>query len=183
MLDEYQNSLRQKLMQSPMCEPPKPWRCQAIYAVGGLAEVGYAPDSDMLLVVSSRGRGLFDCLSGERVERDENETWSGLDQTRLVSPGLGAFVKTMFRLAGLHGGGLPLITSDGWGLHVVPLPWPQHFAFLTQPWKMITEGPDNVTKFANCGACEFRACGFSETGNSFIFATSCDLAIYNRHPE
>lgn len=180
MCDEYQEQIRKRLADLPISNPPLPWKLLATFAVGGLTEIGYAPDSDALLVVSSQGRGLFDCLSARRIARDREEMWDGLDQVHLRSPGIGDLASVDFRLAGLHGGGLPRTTSDGWGLDVVPLPWPHHFVFLTRPWKSIVDEAESVIKIAEDGACEFRACGFSDTGYSFVIASSCDVSIYCR---
>ncbi len=178
MADDYQISLRHSLETLPLGLPPEPWSRRGDYAVGGLTEIGFAPDADVLLVVSSQGRGLFDCRTGSKLARDPAEDWDGLDETHLVSPGFGDWAQTMFRLAGLHGGGLPMTTADGWGLHCVPLPWPQHFVFISRPWK--SHMFDQWTKIATDNACEFRACGFSDTGRSFVVASSCELLIFAR---
>ncbi len=178
MPDDYQASLRDTLERSPLSDPPSPWKRLADYAVGGLTEIGYARNTDILLVVSSQGRGLFDCLTGARIDRDHEDDWAGLDQALLVSPGIGPFATTMFRLAGLHGGGLPMITRDGWGLECVQLPWPTRFVFITRPWK--SDSFHQWVKIATDGACEFRACGFSDTGRSFVIASSCELIVFGR---
>jgi hypothetical protein len=60
------------------------------------------------------GRGVFDCNSGERVARDKDGDWDDLDETRLMSIGIGPLSEIRIRLAGLHGGGLPTTTDDGW---------------------------------------------------------------------
>ena len=44
--------------------PPLPWRRQSTHAIGGLMAVGFGERSDLLLVVSSQGRGVFDCTTG-----------------------------------------------------------------------------------------------------------------------
>src|SRR5205807_821088 len=44
--------------------PPLPWKETGHYAVGGLTEVGFDDQSELLLVVSQNGRGVFDCTSG-----------------------------------------------------------------------------------------------------------------------
>lgn len=178
MPDDYQSSLRDTLIRLPMAQPPQPWKQHGVHAIGGLTEVGYVLGTDMLLVVSSQGRGMFDCTTGERIARDRDEEWEGLDQTKLLSPGIGPFAQTIVRLAGLHGGGLPMTTYDGWSLECVQLPWPSHYFFMSPPWK--SDCFDQWIKIATDGACEFRACGFSETGRSFVIATSCEVMLYGR---
>jgi hypothetical protein len=52
-----------------------PWKKIANHAVGGLFQIGYAEDSDLLLVLSHNGRGIFDCLTGERIARDTKDAF------------------------------------------------------------------------------------------------------------
>src|SRR6187455_1463149 len=108
-----------------------PWRIVGGFGIGGLTEVGFADGTDDLLVVSSQGRGLFDCLTGERLARDHEEMFENTDESGLTAPGIGRHSNTIFRLAGLQGGGLASFTRDGWGIHIVQLPWPIHVVFLT----------------------------------------------------
>jgi hypothetical protein len=176
--ENHQESLRKILLNKLTSIPPAPWILVEKFAVGGLQEVGYATDTDLLLVLSSQGRGLFDCISGEKISRDYEEDWEGDDRIHLVSPGIGQLSDTQIRLAGLHGGGLPRVTADGWGLNCIQLPWPEHSIFLSQPWEF--HKFDRWLKIASDGACEFRACGFSDTGKSFVVATSCELIIFSR---
>ncbi len=157
--------------------PPAPWRPVQVFAVGGLFGVGYATGSDLLLVLSSQGRGVFDCLTGEKLARDYNEAHDFFDLIRLTAAGFGPLAGQSIRIGGLFGGGLPLTTTDGWCLEAQARAWPTHSVFLTAPGSRepICVGED--------GACEFRACGFSETGRTFIIATSCDLTIFARQAE
>jgi hypothetical protein len=155
-------------------EVPHLWRQIQGFAVGGLFQVGYAAGTDILLVLSSQGRGVFDCLTGEKVARDHAEAHDFFDPIRLSAVGIGPLTGTTVRVAGLFGGGLPLTTTDGWGLEVQARSWPTHSVFLSAPASRtpVCIGDD--------GACEMRACGFSETGRSFVIATSCDLRIFTR---
>lgn len=158
-------------------ELPSPWRCLQVCGVGGLFQVGYAAGSDLLLVLSSQGRGVFDCLAGEKLARDYNEAHDFFDPIRLTATGIGPLEGQVIRMAGLFGGGLPLTTLDGWLLEAQARAWPTHSVFLTAPdsREPVCIGDD--------GACELRACGFSETGRSFIIATSCELAMFTRQAE
>ena len=162
-------------MSAPViCDAPKPWRRHPVYAVGGLFQVGYAARSDLLLVLSSQGRGVFDCISGEKIARDYAEAHDFFDPIRLTAAGFGPLAGQTVRMAGLFGGGLPFTTVDGWELEVQARIWPTHSVFLSVPR---TREPMCI---GEDGACEMRACGFSETGQSFIIATSCDLTIHTR---
>jgi hypothetical protein len=178
MWGDYQSKLRKTLERLPLTSPPPPWKCLGHFSVGGITEIGYAPDSDLLLTVSQQGRGLYDCRTGDRIERDRDSIWDGLDQQRLTSPGIGHLANVTIRLAGLHGGGLPLTSPDGWLLHIVPLPWPEYFVFMSDVENSIHF--DKWIKIAGDFPGEFRTCGFSETGDSFVVAASSDLLIFSR---
>src|SRR5262249_51453755 len=128
-----------------------PWRPHPAYAVGGLFGVGYAAGSDLLLVLSSQGRGVFDCVTGEKLARDHEEAHDFFDPVRLIAEGFGPLAGQPVRIAGLFGGGLPLTTSDGWGLEPQARAWPTHSVFLTAP------GAREPVCVGEDGACEFRA--------------------------
>jgi hypothetical protein len=162
-------------MQRPEVQSvPSPWRALPAQGVGGLFQVGYAGGSDFLLVLSAQGRGIFDCLTGAKVARDSAEAHDFFDQIRLTADGFGPLAGRSIRMAGLFGGGFPLTTADEWCLEVHAQAWPTQSVFLRAPAarKPVCIGDD--------GECEMRACGFSETGRSFIIATSCELAIFTR---
>jgi hypothetical protein len=155
-------------------EVPSPWRCHPVYAVGGLFQAGYAAGADLVLVLSSQGRGVFDCLTGEKLARDYADVYESFDPIRLTAGGIGPLEGQAVRVAGLYGGGLPLTTSDGWLLEVQARSWPTHSVFLSSP------GSREPVCIGDDGACELRACGFSETGRSFFIATSCELVMFVR---
>ncbi len=179
-MNEYQRQLREYLENLPYCDPPAPWKMVGGSSIGGLTEIGFADGSDDLLVVSSQGRGIFDCLTGDRIARDPVEMFENPDNSELTAPGIGKHESTTFRLAGLHGGGLSTSTDDGWGIHVIHLPWPIHVVFLTSEYHDVTDNTGHVTKLCNDEPCEYRAAGFSPTGLSFVVATSGELTIYSR---
>ena len=147
------------------------WTQLNIFAVGGLIQVGFAPQSDYLLVVSHQGRGVFDCASGQKLARDSSDAF---DESELTAEGIGVLTGQKIHTAGLFGGNLPTTTADGWTL----LEQPEESAriFLKhESWA------NDEAKFVGDGeVCEMRSFGFSSTGNSFIIATSCDVAIYAR---
>ena len=163
--------------------PTAPWKRVAAHAVGGLTEIGYAEDSDWLLVVSSQGRGLFDCLSGERTARDYAEPAGDIDwydEISLVARGIGVIESQLVHLAGLHGGGLPRFTRYGWGLELVAPDWPLTSVILSPPHQtvLIESHSEGCVKVAEDS--ELRACGFSDTGRSFVVAISHTVEIYTR---
>ena len=74
---------------------------------------GEVAGQDFLLVVSHDGRGVFD-LDGTRVARDRtpvDDLWHNSQQ--LTAIGIGPLDGIAVPLAGLWGGGLPLMTDDG----------------------------------------------------------------------
>ena len=158
-------------------DPPAPWQRLPVYGIGGLIQVGYAAGSDLLLVLSSQGRGVFDCIAGDKLARDYDEAHDYFDPIRLTAVGFGPLAGQMIRVGGLFGGGLPLTTVDGWHLEAQARVWPMHSVFLSAP------GARESVCIGEDGACELRACGFSETGRSFVIATSCELAMFTRLAE
>lgn len=161
---------------------PSPWRRGPVHAVGGLTEVGYVPESDLLLVVTSTGRGLFDCTRGVRVARDRTppEIGGWYDEIGLLALGIGPVEQQFIRLAGLHGGGLHRMTRDGWSLEIVAPDWPRQSIIIQPPGSFVL-----VDRFA--AGCvkieedfEIRAFGFSDTGRSFVVALSHTLLVYSR---
>ncbi len=151
-----------------------PWKKVADHAVGGLFQVGYAEDSDLLLVLSHNGRGIFDCLTGERIARDTVDVFAHFNTSKLLANGFAALDKQQVRMAGIYGGGLPLSTEDGWFLE-------RHKAkdnvFLT---KAALPQEQEYALIGKDDGCNLKAFGFSETGKSFVVATGCSLIIFAR---
>jgi len=177
--------LFQKLLGLPTSAPPSPWHEAGVHAVGGLTDVAFAESSDLLLVVSSSGRGLFDCSSGQRIARDDSDDFQH-DTSNLVVAGIGPLASQRLHTAGVHGGGLAVTTADGWSLDLLCLSWPRQSLFLTPPghWLYRTaqggsDGSDDTTSKIATDS-EIRAFGFSPTGRAFIFATGSDISVFNR---
>jgi hypothetical protein len=135
-MSEFQQKIRARLRALQLREPPAPWRRISAIAIGGLTEVGFAVGTDLLLVLSAQGRGLFDCATGERLARDYEEPtrdspWYGdLD---LWAMGIGPLQGQRIGLAGIFGGGLRRATADGWGLELVSPDWPESFVVIYPP--------------------------------------------------
>jgi len=172
--------VRQKVRTAQVGKPSLPWSAKSVAAIGGLTEVGFADDSDLLLVFSSQGRGVFDCSTGERVARDRSvenvDSWYG--PHILIGIGIGPLAGKQIRLAGLNGGGLPYSTTDGWSTEKLPIDWPDEYLLLLEPHSSIYQPDARFTKLAV--EREVRAFGFSYTGKSLIIATSSDVTILCR---
>ena len=177
---DYQAALRDRMRQIPLGEAPRPWRCVTNAAVGGLTEVGFAEGTEWLLVVSWQGRGVFDGRTGLRVARDDNppdNSW--YDGLRLVARGIGPIEDQWVRIAGLHGGGFPRITVDGWKLTQIAPDWPEESIVLEPPGGSVL-----IERFAKgcvrLAEDSFRAFGFSDSGASFLLAMSHSVLIWHR---
>lgn len=177
-MTDYQQKLDARFRQYPLSPPPAPWKQTWNGSVGGLLEVGFASSSELLLVVSSEGRGIFDCSTGKRVARDyeiDMEQWA--DVIRLTAQGIGPLKDQTLPMAGIWGGGLPLVTSDGWSLEIIALNWAQYTVVLCPPQA-------DVYRDATFGQCNkvyaggpIRACGFSYTGLSFVIAEGSGVSL------
>ena len=160
---------------------PPLWRAVASVPVGGLVGVGFIGDSDHLLVLSSQGRGIFDCVSGEKIARDPKEDFE-FDQYRLAAPAFDRFSGQTVQVAGIHGGGLALTTSDGWSADDWVFDWPVRIVTVSPPGHsafFAGQGrPSDVYRVA--ADSEILTFGFSPSGRSFIVATSSDLHLIAR---
>lgn len=179
-MPSHQERLRRRLEAMPFASPPFPWRQVSEASVGGLLGVGYVGKSDDLLVVSGQGRGLFDCLTGERIARDSDALFENTDESELTAPGIGKHLGVVVPIAGLEGGGLALGSRDGWRIDAIALSWPVHLIFLTSDYGSPADERASTWKIGSDEPCELRAAGFSPTGGSFVVATSCELKIYAR---
>lgn len=173
------NRLTQLLARIPQRNCPEGWKKSGTFAVGGLTEIGFSKQSEMLLVISSAGRGIVDCNLGKKVARDDESDGVWYSPRELLCDGIGPIDGERVQIAGLYGGGLPAINGDGESLEVVAPEWPKSDLVFCPPHKSaIIEGHQ-----AGCviiASDYFRAFGFSWSGNSFAFATSSDVTIFTK---
>lgn len=172
--------LRKELRSLTVVPPPSPWRKTGFIAVGGLRAVGFDRQSELLLVVSSAGRGVVDCRTGQKVARDDSEYYE--DERNLEAVGIGPLQGKVLRVSGLLGGGLPVSTIDGWSVEIITLVWPEHEILLLQPYASLYDSlhgkPSRFHKIAS--ESELRACGFSPSGHSLVIATSSEVVVFGR---
>jgi hypothetical protein len=177
---EHLEPLKKKLLVLSISNPPIPWKLLASVAIGGLRSVGFDRNSDNLLVVSSQGRGVLDCITGEKIARDYDEYYE--NEVYLEAEGIGALSNKIIRMSGLCGGGLPISTKDSWTLESVTLNWPEQMIILLPPnsflYGSLSRHKDDMTKVAE-DSCVI-AYGFSYTGQTFIVATTSEINIFNR---
>lgn len=174
------DSLKEQLRVLKQAPPPHPWHQVTTVAVSGLRSVGFDLDSEYLLVVSSAGRGVIDCRTGQKVARDYEEDYKG--EEFLEANGIGPLQGKKIRTSGLAGGGLPLGTSDGWHIELVTLEWPIKEVILVEPFSSLygyRYGKPAIF-YKICADYELRALGFSYTGKTLVIATPSDIVIFSR---
>jgi hypothetical protein len=163
------------------------WNHKNTFAIGGLENIGFAPKQDFLIVLSSQGQGIFNCKTGEKIARqhdDENSNWwDRFNQTTNSIIGFNILENIEIPTCGLYGNdNLTKTTQDGLTL-IASEPEPDDKPFEKYLVKRIyLVSPDKNEKIyvAKDGACELRAFGFSDSGDTFIIALTCDLVIYSR---
>ncbi|MFJ2363333.1 hypothetical protein ACIPIN_06335 [Pseudomonas sp. NPDC087697] len=180
MNTSYLDPLRQTIAQLPISPPPSPWEIAAQFAVGSLLEVGFDRDSELLLVTSSAGRSVIDCLTGQKIATDY--TGDVESNQYLEAEGIGPLAGRAIPMAGINGGSLPVGAFDGWVVENVPLNWPCHHLLLIEPgsWLHGARYKQASTFHKLAIEIELRAFGFSYTGRTLVIATSSSLIVYRR---
>lgn len=157
---------------------PDGWNHVTSIAVGGLLTLGFSQIRPFLLVVSSTGRGLINCETGEKIARDE-EPYEGLDEHYLNCKGIGPIENEIVRLCGYSGGGIPQSNSAGESLEIVAPNWPEEDIVLCRNFKTALNPGDQ-------GECSIiyteyvRSFGFSWCGNFIAAACGSDVDIWKR---
>jgi len=161
------------------------WKNSGTFTVGGLENIGFAPGTDLLLVLSSMGEGIFDCIKGERIARVHNnlDWWDRFNSEAANLNGFDILENTEIVTCGMYGkDNLAKVTADGWRLEITgPKADDKPFEkYLVK--RIYLRSPDKKQKIFidKNGACELRAFGFSETGKSLVVALSCNLTIFSR---
>lgn len=159
------------------------WTHKNTFAIGGLENIGFVNESDNLVVLSSQGKGIFNCVNGEKIFRSDEEWWKDFDQTNSTVKGFDFLKGIKIKTGGLHAEDfLSKKTNDDWKIVASEKQPDDHPFEKYLVTKIFLNSPDNSEKFFICkdGACELRAFGFSETGKSLVVATSCELVIWSR---
>src|SRR5262249_27197934 len=91
-----------------------PWKLNQTWSVGGLLQAGFAEDSDFLIILTHSGRGIFNCLTGEKVARDHTGGYEFFNQVKLTVQGFGPLEGQIISTSGLYGGGMLRVTEDYW---------------------------------------------------------------------
>lgn len=183
-LGSHADRMRARFLAVAETGAPEPWGDRVVVAVGGLLGVGFASDPDngrdLLLVGSGSGLGLLDA-KGVRVAREYGDE-QGWPDGELTCPGIGPLSGVRVRMAGLHGGGLHAVTSDGWGVEVVGPDWPHHRVLLSAPWQSPWKGEHGETWWHvyHSKHMPLRAAGFSPSGRTLAVAVGSDVTLWSR---
>ena len=142
-------------------------------------------DKTSCLYYQVRDKEYLTALKGEKVARLNNDSdwWQNFNQTKSSIDGFDILESVEVLTSGLYGGdNLIKTTTDGWTLTISePQPDGKPFEkYLVQRIFLISPDKKEEIFITKDGACELRAFGFSDTGNSFVVALSCDLTIYSR---
>lgn len=158
---------------------PAGWVLSGSVAVGGLTEIGFSTSADLLLVLSSGGRGVIDPAKGAVIARDHQTVGDWLNEHLLLCDGIGPVEGESIRLAGLSGGGLPLGSGRGESLELVHPNWPlADLIFCSDHGSALIERFQSTC--LRIASDHIRAYGFSWSGNAFAWATSSDVHVYSR---
>jgi hypothetical protein len=163
-LPDYRAVLRAKTE----AEAPAPWQARVI-RIAGITAVGFAPGSDLLVVLSHNGVGVVDPFTPQVVARSQDDDTGG-DHYPVAVQGIGPLAGTNVPVAGLWGGGLRRFTPDGWQLSVIAPDWPNEKVALSPPgsWGPIAD-PASAHIVADYGD-SVRAAGFSDSGRVMVVA-------------
>jgi len=154
------------------------WEYKNTFSIGGLQEVGFADGKDYLIVLSSQGEAIFDCIDGEKIARVHNDFdwWNRYDANIKKITGFNILESEKINISGLtNGDSLSKSTSDFWTLDLEVDFNISRVEKIFLSWRGLKKnfiGED--------GPCELRAYGFSPTEKSLIFASSCELIIFSR---
>ena len=160
------------------------WIFKNKWAIGGLLEIGYFKDSDYLMILSSQGRGIFDCLTGEKIDRDNTnyyyDSWN--PDTGIVA-GFGILEGKNVICGGFeHDNVLAQKTSDNWGIMIEKEKRPdwQNKIVDTDVLYLFNSDIKEKIEIDSTPYGFDRGFGFSDSGKSFVLASSSDLLIWIR---
>lgn len=179
---EKENRIRlQSLVdKTTISDTPTGWTKET-FAVGGLSEVGFSKKHpELLLVISSQGRGVINCLKFELTERDNNLDYDWMNSYELWAFGIGKLSDEKIKIGGLDGGGLPHSNNEGDRIQFMATEWPIIDLIFEPNFKSIYKEGDEKNCFRIFHDYELRAYGFSYNGQYFVIATSSEINVYRK---
>jgi hypothetical protein len=178
--DENRLRLEKLVDQTKKVEVPIGWEKQT-FAIGGLNSVGFSKKfPEMLLVVSSQGRGLIDCSKFELIGRDYDDSWNWMDAYELWAMGIGKLSDEKIAVGGVDGGGLPFSNKHGDSIEFMATQWPIIDLVFASNYKSLYVENETQDCFRIFHDYELKTYGFSYDGNYFVTATSSEVNIYRK---
>jgi hypothetical protein len=182
-MPEFERRNRERLISLlstiPFRTCPDGWRPVGAFSIGRLTDIGFSQDSELLLVLSSTGRGVIDPSVGLVVARDDEPDGAWLSESKLLCEGIGALSGEVVHLAGLRGSGLPRSSGKGESLELFAPNWPVQDLIYCSNFglALIERHPSSCVRLASD---HVRAFGFSWSGNTFVYATGSDVYLFAR---
>lgn len=168
------------LEQIPSAISPVGWTYKGSFNVGGFEYFGFDESSDLLLVVSSNGRGIIDLAKAEKVARDYTDDFD-LDESLLTCSGFDILKDKVIKLAGKYGGSiLPVSSKLGDSLRRVSPLFPCEDVIYQPAFEdCFVEGHNRNCVRIYRG---FLYCfGFSYSGNYFVIADDNGISFWERN--
>ncbi|OXS72657.1 hypothetical protein B1B04_15275 [Lysinibacillus sp. KCTC 33748] len=103
--EEHRKNTYSILEQIPSAKSPVGWTFKGHFSIGGFEYFGFDESSDLLLVVSSNGRGIIDLARAEKISRDYTGDFV-LDETLLICEGFDVLKDKSIKLASKYGGSI-----------------------------------------------------------------------------
>ncbi len=178
--EKHRKNIYNKLEQIPYAESPDGWTFKGNFSIGGLEYFGFDESSDLLLVVSSNGRGIIDLAKAEKITRDYTDNFE-LDETLLICEGFDVLKDKSIKLAGKYGGSiLPISNSFGDCLQKVSPLYPCEDVIYQPAFEnCLIEGHNKNCVRIYRG---FLYCfGFSFSGNYFVIADDIGILFWERN--
>jgi hypothetical protein len=175
----YLHEFFRRLDAVPAVEAPAGWKLLPPIHLSGLTDLGFSRDGKFILFITSQGRGLVDCETGQKVARDHDANGDWFDPFQLRSKGIGPAGSTVFETAGVHGGGLPLTNAFGDSLEAIGREWPHSDLFFCSAHGSI-RSESLVKTCVKLLRDDFVAYGFSWCGNYFVVGVSDHALIWRR---
>jgi len=179
---EQENRLRlQKLVDlTKISVAPDGW-IKKTFAVGGLSEVGFSKKHpELLLIISSQGRGVIDCSKFKLTDRDNNIDYDWFNSQELWSLGIGKLSDEKIIVGGLDGGGLPHSNKNGDRIQYMATEWPIIDLIFQPKSKSVYNENTGKDCFKIFHDYELRNYGFSYNGQYFIIATSSEVNVFKK---
>jgi hypothetical protein len=174
MQDEAHEGLRKNYRNMMEGAAPSPWR-RVLLHIGGVTAVGFGAGTELMLVLTHSGLGIVDATTGSIVAREVEMDEIYNNPYPVYATGIGPLAGERVPLAGLWGGGLRTMTSDGWVVHRVAPEWPADSVVLCSPDYPELDDPSKVVMIAKNLEPPIRALGFSDSGRSLVVANTSIL--------